>query len=116
MARLLLDEQLPRLLAQLLPGHHVRTVGQMRWSGVRNGRLLDRAAEEFDALITMDTNMRFQQTILGRDIGLLVVRAPSTRLVHLEPLVPQLLEAIDSLLPGTVLVVGNAPAPGAQDP
>ena len=38
--RLLLDESLPRPLADLLAGHEVRTVTQMGWTSVRNGALL----------------------------------------------------------------------------
>ena len=44
--RILLDESLPRPLARLLPGHEVRTVAQMGWSGTRNGPLLALAAAD----------------------------------------------------------------------
>jgi hypothetical protein len=42
--RILLDEHLPRLLANALLGHEVRTVHQQGWAGLRNGDLLDRAS------------------------------------------------------------------------
>ena len=35
--RVLLDEQLPRHLARELTGHHVRTVREQGWSGLKNG-------------------------------------------------------------------------------
>jgi hypothetical protein len=35
----------------------------MGWAGVKNGELLTRAAGEFDALITIDRSMTFQQKI-----------------------------------------------------
>jgi predicted nuclease of predicted toxin-antitoxin system len=38
--RILLDECLPRRLRRELPGHDVRTVPEMGWSGKKNGALL----------------------------------------------------------------------------
>lgn len=38
--RILLDESLPRPLARLLPGHEVRTVAEMGWSGIESLRPL----------------------------------------------------------------------------
>ena len=43
--RVLLDEQLPRHLAQELRGHEVSTVQQKGWVGLKNGELLRRAAD-----------------------------------------------------------------------
>lgn len=116
MARLLLDENLPRRLGPALVGHYARTVGQMRWNGLRNGRLIQRAEAEFDALVTMDKAMRHQQSMVGKDLCVILLRARSNRYLDIQPLVPQLLEAIESLVPGTVVVVGNPPELGAQDP
>jgi len=42
--RLLLDESVPSRLRRALPNHAVRTVGEMGWSGVKNGKLLALAA------------------------------------------------------------------------
>jgi hypothetical protein len=52
--RILLDEDIPRRLAALLVGHEVSTVQRNGWSGVKNGRLLELAAAEFDVFLTMD--------------------------------------------------------------
>jgi hypothetical protein len=61
--RLLLDESLPRPFAGLLTGHEVRTVTQMGWTSLSNGALLRQAAAEFDALLTADQNIEFQQNL-----------------------------------------------------
>jgi hypothetical protein len=37
----------------------------MGWPGKKNGELLDLAENEFDALITLDTNLRYQQNLGG---------------------------------------------------
>jgi hypothetical protein len=110
MARLLLDEQLPRQLAPLFEGHEVRTTSQMRWNGLRNGVLLTRAEAEFDVLLTADQNMRFQQRIAGRDIALIVVHAPTLNVEDLALLVPEVLEVPVSIAPGDVVLVGKSGA------
>ena len=52
--RILLDESLPIELRSELPGHGVRYVGELAWSGLKNGELLARAAPLFDVLLTAD--------------------------------------------------------------
>jgi hypothetical protein len=44
-----------------LPGHDVRTVSEMGWSGIKNGPLLHRAAQEFDIFLTVDQGIEHQQ-------------------------------------------------------
>lgn len=105
MARLLLDENLPKLLAEALPGHSVRTVQQMRWAGVRNGALLRRAQFDFDVLLTMDRSIPFQQAVAGLDISVIVLKGRSNKLDVLTALAPQILAAIDGLRPGVVVTI-----------
>ncbi|MBI5921941.1 MAG: DUF5615 family PIN-like protein [Betaproteobacteria bacterium] len=59
--RLLLDESVPSRFRRSLPNHEVRTVVEMGWSGIKNGELLALAANEFDAFITVDKNLPYQQ-------------------------------------------------------
>ena len=58
-----LDESLPRPLADLLTGHDARTVTQMAWTSLSNGALLRQAAGTFDALLTADQSIEFQQNL-----------------------------------------------------
>jgi len=37
----------------------------MGWSGLTNGALLEKAAQEFDVFLTGDRNLTFQQTLSG---------------------------------------------------
>src|SRR5688500_14111369 len=105
MARLLLDEHMPRLIASELVGHVARTVQQEGWSGLTNGVLLRAAAERFDIFITMDKSIPFQQAVTGLNIGVLVVRAKSNRLEDLQPLIPRILNAIKRCSPGEVVTL-----------
>jgi hypothetical protein len=66
--RVLLDGNLPGGLTGLLPGHRVQTIHQRRWSDLDDGPLLDSAEAEFDAFVTMDQNLRFQQNLRDRQL------------------------------------------------
>ena len=104
--RLLLDESLPRPLAELLVGHDVRTVAGMGWTSLNNGALLRQAATEFDALLTADQNIEFQQNLKTLPIAVVVLVADSNRLESLEPLVPEVLRVLGSLPPKTLVRLG----------
>jgi len=104
--RVLLDENLPADLAAELTSHDANTVSQLGWTGIKNGELLRRMAGQFDALLTMDTNLPHQQNLAQLPFGVLLLRAPSNRLDHLAPLVPAILRALVDLQPGQLRTVG----------
>jgi hypothetical protein len=105
--RLLLDESLPRPLAGLLIGHDVRTVTQMGWTSLGNGALLRQAAAAFDAVLTADQNIEFQQNLKALPIAVVVLVAASNRLEALEPLLVDLLGALEALQPKVLIRVGT---------
>jgi hypothetical protein len=100
--RVLLDEHLPVDLAPELHGHDVDTVVGRGWAGVKNGELLRRMAGSYDALVTMDRSIEFQQPTAALPFGIVVVHAPSTRMLHFRPLLPAILLAVAAIGPGTV--------------
>lgn len=104
--RVLLDESQPRGLAPLIAGHDVSTVVEIGWGGMQNGQLLEQASEEFDAFVTIDANLPYQQVLKRFSIGVFLLRAPSNRLTDLEPLVPDLLASLDGIEPGELRIVG----------
>ncbi len=103
--RLLLDECVPARLKRALPSHQVSTVVQEGWSGVKNGKLLALAASAFDAFITVDKNLPYQQNTASLPVAVLVLDAVSNELPYLLPLVPALEAALANLKPGTYLLV-----------
>ena len=103
--RVLLDECVPRTLRRELPGHEVRTVVEMGWAGTRNGLLLRQAAAEFDAFLTVDQGLEFQQHLVGVDLAVIVMAAPSSKIEDLRPLMPRVLAAIASSAAGELVVV-----------
>jgi hypothetical protein len=98
---------LPKKLKRLLPGHEVWTTAEKGWAGKRNGELLALAQAEFDALLTVDRSLRFQQRVANFAIGVLVVAAPSNTLEELEPLMSAVLQALHGLKNGQVLLLGG---------
>lgn len=98
--RLLLDEQVPRVFAGVLAGHDVETVQGRGWSGIENGELLRTATEAgYDALITLDRGIEFQQNLEALPLAVVVVRARSNRFEDLEPLAGSVLAALATLRP-----------------
>ncbi len=69
--RVLLDECVPAPLARFLVGHACATIQSCGWAGVQNGELLRRAElANFDAFITADKNLRYQQHLAGRTLAI----------------------------------------------
>ena len=104
--RVLLDECLPRRLKRDLVGHDARTVPGMGWASTRNGELLHLAEGEFDAFLTVDRKLHHQQKLSAFRIAVIVLVAPSNRLLDLQPLIPNVLKALAEAKPGEATVVG----------
>ena len=103
--RLLLDECVPRRLASEFVGHEVLTVPQAGWAGLNNGELLVRAAPEFDAFITTDRGIEFQQNLTSYSLAIVLLLAPSNDIDDLRPLVANALPLLESARPGVVTKV-----------
>ncbi len=106
--RLLLDECVPRRLRRELPGHEVQTVQEAGWAGVKNGALLRAADGSFDALLTVDQGVQYQQNMTGLRIGVVIIVAPSNDIDDLRPLVQGVVEALGHLQPGQIKRVGGS--------
>lgn len=96
--RLLLDENLPHQLRHELPGHDVFTVAFMGWGGIDNGELLRRAASAgFDALLTKDANVQYEQNLVNLPLAVVILHAPTNDIDDIRPLIPGLLTALTAL-------------------
>lgn len=108
--RVLLDECSPLALKSYLLGlgHECRSAQEEGWSGRRNGELLGLAEKRLDVLVTVDANLRFQQSLGGRRIAIVILRARSNRLAELRPHFSACAAAIERTTPGAVTVVGES--------
>jgi predicted nuclease of predicted toxin-antitoxin system len=106
--KVLIDECAPRALKQVLivQGHECLTVQDAGWAGKVNGELLDLAEAKFDVLITLDTNLKYQQNLAGRKIAFIVFKAQSNRLVHLRPHFSECVKALQEIKSGELIYVG----------
>jgi hypothetical protein len=100
-----LDECIDWRLSRHIPGHQVKTAQIMGWTAIKNGALLKLVSAQFDAFITVDRNLAFQQNIATLPIAVLVLRANSNRLADLVPLTPKLLALLGVATPGVVTLV-----------
>ncbi len=104
--RVLLDECVPRRLKRELPGHDVRTVREMGWSGKRNGELLEAAvAEGFQIFLTVDRNLLHQQNWSMIGLAAVVLVAFDNSPSSLVPLMSKALALLPTLQPGRIVEV-----------
>lgn len=104
--RILLDECIDWRLSRDLVGHEIKTARQMGWSSRKNGELLALAATAFDAFITVDRNLSFQQNLSAVPLAIVVLRCKSNRLADLKVLIPDILTALEKPPERKVTFVG----------
>lgn len=92
----LLDHCVPRRFRRLLPGHEVRTTFEAGWASLTNGRLLARAAaDSFEAFLTVDQNIQFQQNLASLPLSAAILVAPNNRFETLAPYAPAVLRWLE---------------------
>lgn len=105
--RVLLDECLPRRFKAYFPEYQVITVPEAGWAGKKNGELLRAAAGLIEVFVTVDSNLAYQQHLTSLPFAVIVLKVRSNRVQDLVPLVPEILAALESALPGQVVRVGG---------
>lgn len=95
--KLLLDENIPRKLKRDLILHDVYHVSDKGWQGKKNGQLLGlMLADGFDALITIDKNLKYQQNFIKYPIPVLVLAASDNTYLTLQPYAVEILHTLAS--------------------
>ena len=106
--RVLLDENVDRQLKPLFDADfEVLTVQERGWDGLKNGELLRSAAAEFDAFVTMDRKLLYQQNLKALDLAVVVIRSISNAFVDVAPLMPKVNAAVRSAGVGAATVVAR---------
>ena len=78
----------------------------MAWDTLKNGALLTEAEKfGFSVLITSDKGIKDQQTIKGRSIGVLIIRAPNNRLETHLTLISEVIQILAVIRPGQIIEV-----------
>ena len=108
--KVLIDECAPKALKTFFAkhGHESLTVQEAGWAGKQNGELLKLAETDFDVLVTVDTNLRYQQNLEGRRIAVVILQSSSNRLEHLRQYFPACVLALEKIKPGEIVQVASA--------
>lgn len=102
--RILSDQGVPVPLRRSFPGHEVETAFERGWSELTNGELLDHAEEHgYSLLITTDQNLRHQQSLHLRTVGVVVLQ--STSWPRMQRRLDDIVEAAARTGPGEVTEV-----------
>ena len=97
--KILFDQGTPAPLRRTLGGHSVATAFEQGWSNLQNGDLIRVAeADDFQALITTDQNLKYQQNLRGRKLAILVLLTTSWPKIQKQ--VAKVSAAVNSLQPG----------------
>lgn len=73
----------------------------------KNGKLLTLAADSFDAFVTVDKNLPYQQNLTTLPVAVVVLDAVSNELPALLHLLPALEQTLLSLKPQTYSLVAH---------
>ncbi|MEZ4849089.1 MAG: hypothetical protein R3B93_10835 [Bacteroidia bacterium] len=104
--KILLDECVTKKLKAHLSEFSVYTVGEMGFSGLKNGKLLAEAQKHgFDILLTIDKNIDSQQNIGKYALSLVVFDVEKSNIKYFVDLIPQFKSQIKSYQKGKVYVI-----------
>jgi hypothetical protein len=79
----------------------------MGWGGIENGQLLRQAASaKFDAVLTKDAGVEYEQNLSNLPVAVVILHAPSNDMDDLRPLLTNLLQALSTLQPNAITHVG----------
>ena len=101
--RILFDQGTPVPLRQRLFEHQVETAYELGWSRLTNGELLAAAEGRFDVLVTTDRNLRYQQSLSGRRLAVLVL--PTTSWPVIQKHIAKIAAVFDSIAPGDFIEI-----------
>ena len=87
------------------PEYEVVTVREHGWSGKGNGELLRLAERAFDVMVTLDTNMCYQQHLPMYDLAIVLVTAVSNKRSAIEPAMPEVNRLLPDVKPGCLYVI-----------
>jgi len=104
--KVLLDECVTRYLKRDFTGHEVFTVEEAGFKGLKNGRLLQSASGQYDVLVTVDQNLQYQQNLETLVMAIIVLKAKRSTYPMLKPLMPQMLETLETIKPGEIVILG----------
>ena len=79
-------------------GVEVFTVSEMKWNGIKNGKLMSLCIEnDFDLVLTIDKNLMFQQNIGKHNITIAALNSLTSKIEELVLFIPSFKNQIKNL-------------------
>lgn len=103
--KVLLDECVTRYLKRDFTGHEVLTIAEAGFKGLKNSQLLQAASGRYEVLVTVDQNLQYQQNLKNFAVAIIVLKAKRSTYRILKPLMPQVLEALEKIRPGEIIIL-----------
>ena len=93
--KILLDECVNKRLKSHLSGFEIYTVNEMKWCGVKNGKLMSLCVtNQFDIILTIDKNIIHQQNIEKYPLAIVVLNVSTSKMEELQLFIPSFLKQI----------------------
>ncbi|HMN40446.1 MAG TPA: hypothetical protein PKE29_06335 [Phycisphaerales bacterium] len=100
---ILFDHGTPEPLRGALVGHRVTTAHELGWARLSNGELLKAAEGRFDAMVTTDQSLGYEQNLEGRHLAILVLS--TTSWPRIKKHAGLVLATVNELRPGMYVVL-----------
>ena len=96
--KILLDECITKRLKPHLHEFEVFTVSEMKWNGIKNGKLMSLCIEnDFDLVLTIDKNLMFQQNLDKHNLTIAVLNSLTSKIEELILFIPSFKSQIKNL-------------------
>jgi len=105
--KILLDENLPnKLKFYFSDEHQIFPVREKSWNGSKNGEFLGlMSLDGFNAFITIDKNLQYQQNIRRYPVKNFILDATNNKLETLAPFAEKLKAALDSTDDNQIIII-----------
>lgn len=101
----LFDHNVNLRFRQHLPGHDLRTTRQMLWEDLKNGMLLRAAAPLFDAFLSIDKKIEYEQNLKTLPMPVIILDCRENSLPYLVPFAPAVLSLLATPLDRILYVI-----------
>jgi predicted nuclease of predicted toxin-antitoxin system len=105
--RVFLDACIDPRVAGLLTPHDVTVAVELGWQNLPDGELLRRVQDRFDVFVTLDQGIEFQNNLRNLRFRIVIVHVEKNKASFYVPLVPALLDAMQSTMRGEATHVGR---------
>lgn len=104
--KILLDECITKRLKPFLQEFEVFTVSEMKWNGIKNGKLMSLCIDNnFNLLLTIDKNLLFQQNLNNYNLSIVVLNSLTSKIDELILFMPSFKSQIDKFRTNKAYIV-----------